>query len=192
MTEIISSVLTSAVVSGLATFFIQEWFKSKLQTKHELEIANFKHKLELAASERQIRYSRVFDDTAKTIATTYAQLLEFREVVLELTHTTLPMEDPNVQKLLTDAQQKKEAFLKCFPPNKLYVPKSTAKRIMDFHMLLYSSTVAFTLAKSMHDAERLKDLHALHEETKILLGLLEDDFQRLLGFTIEEKKTPAQ
>lgn len=98
MTEtVVISLLTSVGANGLIAFVFEKWFEhqyekklaehtARLSLSNDREVAELKHKLELAAAERNFRFSRVFDRTADTIEKTYKQLLELQNAVEDCTY----------------------------------------------------------------------------------------------------------
>src|ERR1700722_13306115 len=86
----------SGITAAVLTPFVKGWIqkgiehtfdeklathKAKLARANELDVAEFKHKVQLAAAEQNFRFSRVFEKTVEVIGNTYARLVEFRSAV---------------------------------------------------------------------------------------------------------------
>ena len=207
MQEIIITALTTSTGTGGIFFLIFKiWFekactkqlethKSKLSRDNELEIASFKHKLELAAAERHVQYSRVFEKTADIIAETYGKLLALKDAADDYTQPMEPS-DSSRQELAKVYKQKAQDFLQYFSPKKIYIPKETADKIRVFHNTLHRATIQYSMALAVSNSptrepakygKLFDDFFKSSDEVPKLLELLEDDFQKLLGFRVEGK-----
>jgi hypothetical protein len=110
---LLSSISASAVVSALTAFFAQNWIaarlnaaiknqydqrlethKAQLLASNQIEVEKFKAELQLAASERGIRLTRVFERTVDAIAGTYERLLAFHDAVGRYTSVIEYSTDP--------------------------------------------------------------------------------------------------
>src|SRR5438445_8608374 len=107
LTAFLSALGSAASTSGIFIFIFKTWFEKtyekKLETKiethkaqlrmtNELQIADFKNKLELAAAERHVQYSQVFEKTAEIISETYGRLVALQNAADKYTQL---LYDPN-------------------------------------------------------------------------------------------------
>lgn len=177
-----------------------ETHKAQLRSQSEIELARLKAQLEIAAGERNVQYSRVFEKTAEIIAETYGKLLALKDAADDYTQLMDPS-DPSRQELREAYRQKTQDFLKYFLPKKIYLPKETAEKIRVFSNTVHSATMQFSMAIAVgrgqtRDPETYGKLFdkffKSSEEVPKLLAMLEDDFQKLLGFGIEEKTAKPQ
>ena len=97
---ILSSAGVSALLTAALVFLTKNWIserlkgaikseydqklethKAQLKAQSDVSLEEFKSKLQVAASERNIRLTRVFEDTVDTISGTYSRLLAFHDAV---------------------------------------------------------------------------------------------------------------
>ena len=195
MQEIIITILISTgSTTGVLFLLFKVWFEKRIERTNQLQIAEFKHKLELAAVERNLRFSRTYERTADTVATTYQKLLELEKAADNYTlQMPLPSPDKDRQKLLWLFQEASEDFLKYYPPNKIYLPKYTANKVWEFYQMLQKTDplnrsaleILFTRSKNVAYLENSrKEFSERPLKLRELLSALEDDFQKILGFPI--------
>jgi len=67
------------------------------------------------------------------------KLLGFHDAISKLQFDRL--EGPTLEANLEIAREKRLAFLEFFGPNRIYIPKPTADKVMEFYQALYSTTV---------------------------------------------------
>lgn len=220
MKDLIISVLSSAAVSAMLTttliWLSKTWIgermknaikheydqklethKAQLKAESEVSVERLKSQLQIAAAERNVRFSRVFERTAETVATTYQKLLAFHDALAHYTsivewQSTPPKEER--RKIMAERHQEFQAF---FRPNRLYLPKDTATRIQDFRAKLHSTAIDFMFNVEQGGDERSKDPDRdtwvkvdkfITDEVPPLLELLEDDFRRILGLVDDTQK----
>jgi len=206
MQEVVTALTSAAGTGGICFLIFKVWFekacakqlethKAQLSRENEFEIASFKHKLELAAAERHVQYSRVFDKTAEVIAETYGKLLALKNAADDYTQLLEPS-DPSRPELARVFRQKTDDFLRYFLPKKIYIPKGTAERIRVFHNTLHRAAMQFSMAMAVSKSptrepdtygKLFDNFFKSSDEVPRLLELLEDDFQRHLGFEVAEK-----
>lgn len=208
------TILSSAALSGLLSatliFLAKNWISERLKhaIKHEYdqklethkmqlkresdkEIERLKAQLQIAAAERSIRLSGVFERVAETIATTYGTLLEFQKAVKDYTQLSGRSDFAHRQELERSIQSKWEEVLKFFLPHKIYFPKQTAKRIMYLVNTLQMVSGAHGMILESKGNPPVIDKHyekfdEYSKEVSELLTLLEEDFRGILG--LEERK----
>lgn len=208
MQEILTTALTTAAGTGGICFLIfKVWFenacakqlethKSQLSRDNELEIALFKHKLELAAAERNFRFSHVFEKTAEAIINTYRQLVELRNAVNAYTMSLEGLDETKKKELAKVVEEKWQGFETSFQQNKILIPKSTAKQIRNFSDTLaafrrkYGWLVAFEKSPNANqdilEKQNTKIEKMMYDIPEILTAL-EDEFQTILGFRMDDK-----
>ena len=208
--SVISGGFTAAALVWLAKNWISERLKNaikheydaklethKIQLKCEADaqLEHLKSELQIAAAERNVRYSRIFERTAEVIAEIYSKLLQFHAAVLHYTSPVeFPTDGPKEARRKT-VVEKHDAFLDSFRPNRLFLPKHTANQINDFANRLSSLSRNFMceveMAGSRYDkADTVaweKIYSNLTKDVPPLLELLEDDFRELLGTARKEE-----
>jgi len=78
-----------------------------------LQIAEFKHKLELAAAERNFRFSKVFEKTADAIASMHQKLLDLNDALNTFNQSKVGL-DTNMLQLAESVEEKWQVFVKAF------------------------------------------------------------------------------
>jgi hypothetical protein len=187
---ILTALIASAGANGIFVFIFQKWFETNLGHKNELALAEFKHKLELAATERNFRFTKTFDTTADVIAGTYKRLLELKDAVESHTEVMATTGDVELRRA-ENYKQKTQEFLNYFRPNKIYIPPDTAEKVWIFSVALRNLVFDTGILAAQQKAQvrdvtllekRYKRIDDAHEEIPKLLASLEKDFQKLLGF----------
>jgi hypothetical protein len=206
----LSSVISSGLVSSAVLFVGKTWIserlknaikgeydeklethKAQLKREYDREIEHLKAQLQIAAAERGFRFSHVFEQAAKTIATIYGKLLELHKAVEDYTQIMEPPGNPNRKELAQSLKVKSDEFFQYYRPNKIYIPKATAEKIRLFSNALHSLVLNFNMAVAVDRAQirkpeivesRHKALEELYQKVPELLASLEHDFQATLGF----------
>lgn len=205
-TEWISSSVGTTVVLAILGYFARHWIIERLTNsiKHEYETELETHKADLRRdygiqieklraelAERTFRFSHVFEHTEMTIRTVYVKLLAVLDAAL-LASPELPSKEDR-EKAVRAAFDKFYAF---YRPNKIYIPKDSAKRIDDFCSNVSTLVYNYRKAEQLETVQLVNEKRLLKVYTQIediefaiptLLSALEDDFQILLGFPIQDK-----
>ena len=204
----IITVLSSGALSGVLVFLLRDWIserikasiqheyeqklethKAQLKSQSETELVRLKAQLEIAAAERNVQYSRVFEKTADIIAETYGKLLALKDAADDYTQLMEPSGGSR-QKLAEAYRQKAQDFLQYYLPKKIYLPKGTADRIRVFHNTLHRATMQFSMALAVGKSQTrepdtygtlFNEFFKSSDQVPKLLVLLEDDFQKHLG-----------
>lgn len=207
---ITTSVITAISTSGLLSIALKVWIEkgvehkfnerlathtAKLTRDNELEITAFKHKLELAAAEQNYRFTHVFEKTVTAIAETHGKLVDLHDALNERILNCEGLDDPEYVKLTLFVNEKWDSFQEFYKQKRIFVPKSIDEKIGEF-------ANEITRCQSLHDrmlkAEKAKVNQEAMEKMleafeKLMDSLLElrseliDEFQRVLGFPIDDK-----
>ncbi len=174
-----------------------EKLKAQLSRENEKELTEFKHKLELAAAERNFKFTKVFEQTAQTIAEIYKKLQIFKQASDNFAIVSTIVRDQNERnKELQVVYGRRDEFYSYFTLHKLYVPKNTSIKIQEvfgkFNNVVHGNYIT---SKMTHEEtvsnevfhERHMRLLKESDEALTLLAALEDDFQKILGFQSEAK-----
>lgn len=174
-----------------------ETHKAKLQSASEVEIEKLKSQLQIAASERSIKLSKVFEDQAETIAETYAKLVA---LITAIEHYTSIIEyektPPKAERRLKVGERMGE-FFDYYKPRRIYLPKETQSQIDAFVNQLHLTAVKFMFdveqyrQKPVDKAEEdtwFKTAEFMSKESLQILGNLDLDFKKILGLAEESKK----
>ncbi|MBU6411719.1 MAG: hypothetical protein KGR98_15150 [Verrucomicrobia bacterium] len=192
---VISSFVGSSLITTALVFLFRSWISERIKNaiKHEYDqkLETHKAQLQIAASERSIRLTRVFERQAEVIAATYAKLWAFHEAVEDDTKRGDHSDFAQSQELQKNCQSKHADVLKYFLPHKIYFPKDTAERMVYFLNTGQAAIGAFevTLTSKGNPDTHEKNYQRFEDYSKEfaeVLALLEKDFQRILG--MEEPK----
>ena len=180
-----------------------ETHKAQLKSQADVSIERLKSQLQVTAAERNVRYSKIFERTAETVAETYKRLLAFHDAVASYTS---PMEwqgEPTKAEKRKIAGGRYKEFLDYYRPNCLYLPKETERRIDEFYPKLHSMAVEFMWGieegrdrvdrKTNPDKDTwIKAMDFMNKEVPPLLNLLKDDLRKILGTLQEEQKAETK
>ena len=211
ITELICEVVAPSIIAMVTgntvlTWYLQARFKDKLQkamveheakTRHgyETQIEDLRSQL----SQNNFRFSKVFETTEKTIAHLYELLLPVLDAAEDYTMLMSDTTTEQKQEKIKEFSHRCDAFYKVFRPNKIYVPKQTAKQLNDLVGTTIQMVRVFNRSERLLKTEPLsKDgqevlekmdnqVEALKLQLSPLLLQLEDDFQRILGFPAKHK-----
>lgn len=206
--NILSSGAVAAATSGTLIFLFKNWIseriknsiefeynqklethKAQLQSQNEIEITKLKADLEVAAAERNFRYSRVFEKTEETIATAYEKLMEIKNTANDFMMLSADDGEKHEEMIRLMTQQRSD-FQTYFERRLIYLPKDTATKIMIFATKSVLVTLNYARILKMERAkispevieERREKFEKSIEEVDEILRLLRDDLQRVLGF----------
>jgi hypothetical protein len=206
------TILTSSSVSGALTlaliWFTRSWiserlknaikheydqklvaFQAQVKAAHDIQLERLRADLQIAASERQIRYQKLHDRVAETVAQTYALLQRLKGTVTtyvsDLKWSSAPSDDELRAKIGAAIKE----FRDYYPPRRIYLPQDIAKKVDDFAMKLSSITRQQTSiqegqGKMSHDRlweQANKIAEMMDKEIPHVFGQLESEFRKLLG-----------
>lgn len=213
---ILSSVGVSTLLSAALVFLARNWIseriknaikheydeklethKAKLKIESDKEIEQLKTRLQIAAAERSIRLTRVFEKTAETVATIYAKLQALKTATENYTQLLEPSDDPQRLELGKLVREKLADFREFYVPRQIYIPKTTQVKIAQFynHLDYLARRFAYSLkadAKNRNIDKWVVTFTELHDQIPELLTSLEDDFQKILALEGMEPKKEAR
>ncbi len=172
-----------------------ERLKSELKRDSDREIEHLKGQLQIIAAERNIRLTRVFDETAKQIATIYAKLWELKEAADDFTILISARNDPNKDTLLGIFNKTLGDVVRYVRLNQIYLPQATNQKLWEYVWALQSAVRSYEMlltAESHGVRSEVRDklgerFQKASEKPPELFELLHDEFQKNLGFPIEER-----
>lgn len=187
----ISERLKSSIQSEYAQKL--ETHKAQLKAESEVTIVKLRSDLEIAANERSIKLSEVFEKQADVIAATYSKLVALMRAADCFTVQKNP--ESGLREFYQETYWKmSKDFSDFIEPNKIYLPKTTFKAIQNFLVTLQAMMLQFSIAienskvpdrKPESFGTLFKEFIDTSNQVPKLLELLEDDFQRILGFPIK-------
>lgn len=168
-----------------------EAFKAQLKAASEVELEQLKARLHMAANERSVRFSHLYEKTATTIEEVYRRLISFRDAVAHYTSIIEWSTDPSQGERRKLAGEKLQEFQEFYRPRRIYLPRALDDQIATFVNGLYRISIDFRRGveeggdfrrKLPADQDTWERAHKyINEESVELLKALEDAFQKELG-----------
>ena len=194
----------SAIVVWLARNWISERIKNSIKHEYDAKLETHKAQLQIAATERSVRYSKIFEEIAVTVAETYKLLLAVHDSVASYTSIVEFAGDPSKADRRKIVGEKMTQFHTYYRPRKLFLPRITIQRIDEFLKQLHKISMEFMLGVEQDGDTRrrrtnpdldvdtwMKAHEFMNKEVPPILGLLEDDLRKILGTTDAERKTQS-
>ncbi len=169
-----------------------ETHKAQLMAQSDVALEEFKAKLQLAASDRNIRLTRVFEDTVDACSGTYSRLLGFYDAVADYTSIFEWPSTPSKEERRKIVGQTYNALLGFYRPRRPFLPKRVILRIDELRNRLDKTAIDFMFgveqdgdARAMRKGEDkdtwMETSKVITEEAPKLLELLDDELRRVLG-----------
>ena len=164
-------------------------FQAQLKAEHDTELERLRADLQIAASERQIRYQKLHEKVAETVAQTYALLQNLYGTVGTYVSDGGWSSDPSDDELRKMIGGAIKEFRDYYRPRRIYLPKELAKQVDEFERNLASITRRHTRIQEaqgkMADDKWLERANEIAEmmdkEIPNVFDTLENEFRRLLG-----------
>ena len=148
----LSTIFSSGALSAALVFLLRNWIseriktsiqheydqklethKAQLKSESEIAIEKFKSELQVAAAERNFRFSHVFQRTADVIAEIYRILIELRGAVESYTDAVEVRSAPGDLEVESEKFNKyAQEFSNYFNPNRIYIPRKAAEKVWLF------------------------------------------------------------
>jgi hypothetical protein len=205
MSTIITSAFVSAILVGLLLFLTKSWiserlknaikseydlklesYKVELKAESEVAIENLKSRLSVAATEHQIRFSRLHESRAEVIAETYALLRNLYEKVADYVKIFEPAGDRPKEERRSDVVAALNDLRAYYPKKQIFLPKKIAIKVRNIDIELMQATSQFVYGVELSKrAESTKTWVEIFErmngEISVAMDELEDEFRELLG-----------
>lgn len=203
--QVITSAAVSTAISGALIWFFRLWIserlksaikneydqklethKAQLKAQSDVEIERLRSQLSIAATEHEVRFSRLHEKRGEVIAETYSLL---QELHTRLTNYVAIMEmsgDPPREERRAKAVDAHKSFRDYYVKNLIFLPKTTAGKLSSIDQRSVQTFNEFVLsvdlAKGSGDATKwLEIFQRVKGEIKVALDELEDEFRQLLG-----------
>lgn len=161
-------------------------FESELKAKADVTIEQLKNELQLKTIEHQIRFSRLHEKSAETIAETYSLLQSYLHAVADYVKV-FEMTGEKSKAMRRDAVNAAlKEFREYFVKRQIFLPKETARRIRELDEKLYQSAQHFAIKIEGRETtasteDWMKAFSSVNEEIPPILERLEEEFRKLLG-----------
>ena len=113
-----------------------ETHKAQLKAQSDVEIEKLKSELQIAASERNIKLTKVFEEQADIIAAVYAKLIALRDAVDNYIGFMREIGSNKAQDTLEKMHNAHREFGGYFYPRRIYIPVATANKITELEISL--------------------------------------------------------
>jgi hypothetical protein len=163
-----------------------ETHKAQLKAQSDVEIERLRSRLNIAATEHEVRFSRLHEKRGEVIAETYSLLQELHDRLSKYVAIMELSGDPSREERRAKAEEAYKAFSDYYVKNLIFLPKTTARNLKSIYRRYVETFNEFVrtvdLAKQGQDtAKWLAIFQRVSGETKEALDELEDEFRRLLG-----------
>lgn len=214
--DIITTILTSGTVTGIFLAIIKRGidyrfekelatYKEKIKLESAAEIEKLKSQLEITATERSIKLTKIFEKQADVIAITYQMflgLLDASNDFAEWLRNNRPNKGTFFErlKLFNSLEKAIKTIQSYLPQNEIYLPKSTSRKIYQLAICVGCEMAQYDLTEeAIKDAstgkidkkivdEQMKRLTLCNNDTAIVIGELKEDFQKILGITAKDNE----
>jgi hypothetical protein len=182
------------LIALLIQIVISVRLKNAVKHEYEIKEANLKAELQIA----NLRFQHIFSKQADAIVQTYQNLLPLLDVAEDYTGLIQSSETKEINAKLQALNLASSNLFTFYRPNKIYIPKATAKRLTLFldtissiitkHIMLESMTSLHSQFTGEKTEKYGKEIDELKTTVTPLLLELENDFQKVLGVYTEEEK----
>jgi hypothetical protein len=165
-----------------------ETYKAQLYVENTAATERLKSQLQIAASEHQIRFTKLHEKVAEVVARTYQCLTRLTSAVEQYVSPIEPAGCPSKEERRMAVGKAMKRFSDYFHPRQLYLPKEIADRIKSFEIMLSGLAQEFKWGVEAGGDERHPDRDtwpkvetAMREEARPLFIALENEVRSILG-----------
>ena len=161
-------------------------FESELKAQADATVERLKNELQLKTIEHQVRFSRLHEKSAETIAETYSLLRSYLHAVADYVKVLEMAGEKSKAERREAVNTALKEFRDYFVKRQIFLPKETAKRIRELDDKLFKSAQHFAMniegkETTASSEDWMKAFSSVNEEIPPVLELLEDEFRGLLG-----------
>jgi len=178
-----------------------ETHKAQLKGQSDLEIEQLKSRLNIAAAQQQVRFSRLYEKRAEVIAEVYASLNTFLGAVSEYTAIFEPAGIPPREERAKRAVDALNSYMVLYRDRKIFIPRQTTIKLDQIQSEIRGAFIEFQWGvdyasranRQGGDTDKwMKVSKTLEGVSKLALIELEDDFRRLLGDESQHGNDPLR
>lgn len=205
----IITILSSGALSSVLVFLFRNWIserikasiqheydqklethKAQLKAESEISVEKLKSQLQVAAAERSIKLTKVFEQQADAIAETYSKLVTMITTVEEYTSVVEYENTPSKAIRRKKVGEKMTEFYDYYKPRRIYLPKETQSSIDAFAKQLGVTTMTFMFnveqnrqrpTENPEDDTWMKTLNFMNKECVQIMNNLDSDLKKILG-----------
>ena len=215
----ITTLITSGALSAALVFLLRGWIsqrlkssiqheydqklethKAKLAAESEIAIEHLKSQLQIAASERNIKLTKIFEQQAEVIAEVFAKLVRLIASIEEYTAIMTFEGTPSMADRRKKVGECMTDFISYYHPKKVFLPAATQKRIDSFVKELHGRAMTFMFkVEQEHHRPRtaeedtwIKTVDFLNKDVVQIMGDLDQELKTILGLSESKLTTEIQ
>jgi hypothetical protein len=153
-----------------------------------MAIERLKSDLQIAASERQVRFARLHEKVAEVVAEVYSRLFRFTTAVDKYVAELELAGAPSKKELRIAVGDAMTNFTDYYKPHALYLPKTLANQTKAYSDKLFNCARDFKLgveeggdARSPNTDTWRRVATEMRKEAPALFLAIEDEFRKMLG-----------
>jgi hypothetical protein len=214
---ILLSLLSSSALSGALLFLFRNWIserlkasiqheydqkleshKAKLEAESAIAIEHLKAQLQISATERSIKLSKVFEDQANVITDVYGKLVILIGAIEEYTSIITYQHTPSLEARRKNVGDKMGDFTSYYRPRRIFLPKAIQVSIDAFTKELHARTLRFMFEveqeplrkpKTEDDDTWLNTVNFMSKDVVKIMGDLDAELKKILGLAEVETTT---
>jgi hypothetical protein len=171
--------LNSTIVSGLISFAVNSWIKSK----YDKELETLKSELKGVVEKQNIVFSKLHVDRADVIAEIYALIKDVHLNMQRYMKSASVSAEESKETYLQNTYNAWNAFVDYYPKKLIYLPKSTADKLENVATELLALFSTYQIATNSFSAgtDSQQEIYKVFQQMPNVLVVLENEFRNLLG-----------
>jgi hypothetical protein len=172
-----------------------EAYKAKLSVDNAAATERLKSDLQIAATEQQIRFTKLHEKVAEVVAEIYSRLYDYTLAVDGYVSELESAGNPPKSELRKKVVEAMNRFTEYVRPHLLYLPKDVADQTQSFAKRLYKWAAEFKVGVEEGGDARFpgrdtwgRIVDEMHVEAPRLFGALEEEFRKILGVQVKASK----
>jgi len=165
-----------------------ESHKAALKAEQEIAIERMRADMQIAANEHRIRFTRLHEKVAETVAEIYAHLQKMHTCLAAYVNPFGWANDPPLAERRKEFADALKEFKDYFLPRQIYLPPEITEKLVKFEKCAGKEAMKFMVfVEQKAEPTKVTELwmeasKKMAEEIEPLLQELERDFRKLLGY----------
>lgn len=162
--------------------------ETELKANSAAELEKLRSTLAVAAAERHVRFSKLHEQRAETVAETYGLLQKLHYCLGDYVKLFEPVGERSKEERRKDVADAHKAFIDFYKKNKIFLSKAAIKKIEDINQKSVGAFYEFFYGVEMTKGARgdgtdkwVETFNHVNEDMPVALSELEDEFRKLLG-----------
>jgi hypothetical protein len=206
----ITNLIASGALSAALVFLLRGWIsqrlkssiqheydqklethKAKLAAESEIAIEHLRSQLQIAAAERNIKLTKIFEQQAEVISEVYAKLVRLIASIEEYTAIMTFEGTPSLAERRKKVGERMADFLDYYHPKKVFLPAATQKRIDAFVKELHAKTLTFMFkveqgrerAQNPEEDTWFQTMNFMNKDVVQIMSDLDQELKSILGLS---------